>query len=85
MVVLTNEEIDQAEDAILAVLEDEDEPLSPERLIELLRERQIADFPSRAAMWSLIADHRIDFTIAQMLQLPQVDISNGTEPNHRVR
>jgi hypothetical protein len=85
MVVLTKEDLDQAEAAILSILSDETEPMPPERLFERLEERGIPNFPSRAAMWSLIDRQKIDFTSKRLLKLPDVSESNGARLSSSAR
>jgi DNA-binding transcriptional regulator PaaX len=69
MVVLTDQEIDQAEAAILSTLKSAPEPLSPSRLIELLKEQGISEYPARAAMWILLDRQWIDLSSDRLLSI----------------
>ena len=61
-VVLTDEQLEQAEERVLKVLENSHEPYSPLQLIDQLKAQQISEFLARAAIWYLIDRNEVELT-----------------------
>jgi hypothetical protein len=71
MMVLTNEELNQAEDAILSIVDAAAEPVPPEDVIGTLRSKGFSEFPLRAALWILLDRRKIEFTRQRLVRIPR--------------
>jgi hypothetical protein len=61
-VVLTEEQLTDAEQRILEILEQSEEPVSPLHMINELTSDQTSEYALRAAIWYLIDRNEIELT-----------------------
>jgi hypothetical protein len=67
-VVLTEEQLTDAEQRILEILEQSEEPVSPLHMINELTSDQTSEYALRAAIWYLIDRNEIELTWNRQLR-----------------
>lgn len=66
--VLSNPELERAEQEALSILDQQSSPYSPVDLIRDLRDRQISESVARAAIWYLIDRYEVELTWDRQLR-----------------
>ncbi len=66
--VLTDEQLKQAEEQVLSVLGNSPTPYPPLELIDRLKSQQISEFLVRAAIWYLIDRNEVELTRDRLLK-----------------
>ncbi len=75
--VLTDEQLKQTEERILAELERSARPYPPLELIRQLKAQQISEYLIRAAIWYLIDRNEVELTSDRRLRRPAPDRVEG--------
>jgi hypothetical protein len=75
MMVLSNPDLEKAEQQVLAILKRQTSPYSPVALLRELRDHQISEALARAAIWYLIDRYEIELTWDRQLQMAPREVA----------
>lgn len=75
--VLSNPELDKAEQHVLSILDRQTSPYSPVELIRDLRAQSISESLARAAIWYLIDRYEIELTWDRRLRRAPREVAHA--------